>query len=95
MHFIIILSSIGLILLYYFRQTEITRWKIKIELWSTYLQKEIELMILEKKENEKAIEFQNLNFTVTNHCLSLRDERGGEDFCYDIASIELKNVCIV
>jgi len=52
-------------------------------------------MKIEKKENEKAIEFQNLNFTVTNHCLSLRDERNGEDLCYDIASIELKNVCII
>lgn len=52
-------------------------------------------MKIEKKENEKAIEFQNLNFDVTNHCLSLRDERNGEDLCYDIASIELKHVCII
>lgn len=58
------------------------------------LQKEIEQMKIEKKECEKAIEFQNLNFAVTNHCSSLRDERVGEDLCYDIASIALKNVCI-
>jgi len=51
-------------------------------------------MKIEKEECEKAIEFQNLNFAVTNHCLSLRDEKGGEDLCYDIASVELKNVCV-
>lgn len=51
-------------------------------------------MKIEKKECEKTIEFQNLNFAVTNHCSSLRDERVGEDLCYDIASIALKNVCI-
>ncbi|XP_050053868.1 tektin-2-like isoform X2 [Aphis gossypii] len=73
------------------RQTEITRWKIKIELCLKHLQKEIEQMKIEKKECEKTIEFQNLNFAVTNHCSSLRDERVGEDLCYDIASIALKN----
>ncbi|XP_025200186.1 tektin-2-like [Melanaphis sacchari] len=73
------------------RQTEITRWKNKIELRSTRLQKEIEEMKIEKKENEKTLEFQNLNFAVTNHCLSLRDERNYEDLCYDIASVALKH----
>jgi len=51
-------------------------------------------MKIEKKETEKVIEFQNLNFAVTNHCLSLRDGKGGEDLCYDTASVELKNVYI-
>jgi len=50
---------------------------------------------IEKEKTEKFIEFLNLNFTVTNHCLSIRDERGGADLCHDIASIELKKVCIV
>lgn len=58
------------------------------------MQEEIEEMKNEKKECEKVLEFQNLNFAVTNHCSSIRDERIGEDFCYDIASIALKNVCI-
>lgn len=40
------------------------------------------------------MEFLNLNFTVTNHCLSIRDERGGTDLCHDIVSVELKHVCV-
>lgn len=48
----------------------------------------------EKEQTEKDLEFLNLNFTVTNHCLSIRDERGGADLCYDIVSIELKNVSV-
>jgi len=48
----------------------------------------------EKNQTEKVLEFLNLNFTITNHCLSIRDERGGADLCHDIVSVELKNVCI-
>lgn len=48
----------------------------------------------EKKQTEQTLEYLNLNFTVTNHCLRIRDERGGADLCHDIAHIELKNVCI-
>lgn len=48
----------------------------------------------EKELTEQVLEFLNLNFTITNHCLTIRDERGGADYCYDVASIELKNVCI-
>lgn len=46
----------------------------------------------EKVQSEQVLEFLNLNFTVTNHCLSIREERGGGDLCYDIVSVELKNV---
>lgn len=46
----------------------------------------------EKVQSEQILEFLNLNFTVTNHCLSIREERGGADLCYDIVSVELKNV---
>lgn len=56
------------------------------------LQKEIENMKDEKVQSEHVLEFLNLNFTVTNHCLSIREERGGADLCYDIVSVELKNV---
>lgn len=48
----------------------------------------------EKEQTEHVLEFLNLNFAITNHCLTIRDERGGADYCYDVASIELKNVCI-
>lgn len=48
----------------------------------------------EKEQTERVLEFLNLNFTVTNHCLSIRDERGGADLCYDVVSIELKKVCV-
>jgi len=65
-----------------------------IEFSLIHLQREIEEMKIEKRENENTIEFQNLNFRVTNHCLGLRDARIGEDLCYDIASIALKNVYI-
>lgn len=46
----------------------------------------------EKQLTEEVLEFLNLNFTVTNHCLRIRDERGGTDLCYDIAYVELKKV---
>lgn len=46
----------------------------------------------EKELTEQILEYLNLNFTVTNHCLSIRDERGGADLCHDVAHIELKNV---
>lgn len=77
-----------------FRRTEITRWKNLIELLYKDLQKEIEDLKNEKKKTEEVLDNLNLNFTVTNHCLSIRDERGGADFCYDIASAELNTVCI-
>ncbi|XP_027846423.1 tektin-B1-like [Aphis gossypii] len=73
------------------RRIEITRWKYLIELCYKNLQKEIKDLKIEKEKTEKFIEFLNLNFTVTNHCLSIRDERGATDLCHDIASIELKN----
>ncbi|XP_026811280.1 tektin-B1-like [Rhopalosiphum maidis] len=73
------------------RQFEIKCWKTKIELKLIRLQTEIEEIKIEKRESEKTLEFQNLNFKVTNHCLGLRDERIGEDLCNDIASIALKN----
>ncbi|KAL4112315.1 hypothetical protein QTP88_016127 [Uroleucon formosanum] len=72
------------------RRIEITRWKNLIELSYKNLQKEIKDLKIEKEKTEKFIEFLNLNFTVTNHCLSIRDERGDADLCHDIASIELK-----
>jgi len=78
--------------LYFSRRTEITRWKNLIEIYYQKLQTEIEDMKNEKKQTEQVLEFLNLNFTVTNHCLSIRDERGGTDLCYDIVSVELKNV---
>lgn len=59
------------------------------------LQKEIEELKNEKLLTEKTLEFFNLYFTASNHCLSIRDERGGADLCHDIAQIELKNVCFV
>jgi len=80
---------------YTFRRIEITRWKNLIELGYKNLQKEIKDLKIEKEKTEKFIEFLNLNFTVTNHCLSIRDERGGVDLCHDIASIELKKVCTI
>jgi len=61
-------------------------------LYHEKLQKEIENMKDEKVQSEHVLEFLNLNFTVTNHCLSIREERGGADLCYDIVSVELKNV---
>ncbi|XP_025194440.1 tektin-B1-like [Melanaphis sacchari] len=73
------------------RRLEITRWKYLIELCYKNLQKEIKDLKIEKEKTEKFIEFLDLNFTVTNHCLSIRDERGVTDLCHDIASIELKN----
>ncbi|XP_022177341.1 tektin-B1-like [Myzus persicae] len=72
------------------RRIEIIRWKNLIELCYKNLQKEIKDLKIEKEKTEKFIEFLNLNFTVTNHCLSIRDERGDADLCHDIASIELK-----
>jgi len=78
--------------LYFSRRTEITRWKNLIEIYYQKLQTEIEDMKNEKKQTEQVLEFLNLNFTVTNHCQSIRDERGGTDLCYDIVSVELKNV---
>lgn len=78
----------------FFRRTEIIRWKNLIDIYYKNIQKEIEDMKNEKKQTEQTLEYLNLNFTVTNHCLSIRDERGGADLCHDIAQIELKNVCI-
>lgn len=74
------------------RRIEITRWKKVIEKYYKNLLKEIQDMKNEKVQTEQFLEFLNLNFTVTNHCSSIRDERGGVDLCYDIASVELKNV---
>jgi aminopeptidase-like protein len=65
-----------------------------IEFCLISLQREIKEMKIEKRENENTIEFQNLNFHVTNYCIGVRDERIGEDLCNDIASIALKNVYI-
>ncbi|XP_050433254.1 tektin-2 [Adelges cooleyi] len=73
------------------RQTELKQWKYLIEKYYADLVKEIKDMKNEKLQTEQTLEFLNLNFTVTNHCLSIRDERGGADLCYDIADIELKN----
>lgn len=66
-----------------------------IELLYKDLQKEIEDIKNEKKLNEEVLDLLNLNFTITNHCLSIRDERRCADFCYDIASTELHTVCII
>lgn len=76
----------------FYRRTEIIRWKSLIDIYYQNIQKEIEDMKNEKKQTEQTLEYLNLNFTVTNHCLSIRDERGGADLCHDIAHIELKNV---
>lgn len=51
-------------------------------------------MKADKEQTEQVLEFLNLNFTVTNICLSIREEKGGSDLCYDTAYIELKNVHI-
>lgn len=79
----------------FFRRTEIIRWKNVIEICYKNVQKEIEDIKNEKEQTEKVLEFLNLNFTITNHCISIRDERGGADLCYDIVSIELKNVRVL
>lgn len=41
---------------------------------------------------EQMIESLDLTFAVTNNSLSIKDERGASDLCYDTAYIELKNV---
>lgn len=48
----------------------------------------------EKSQTEEVIEFLNLNFKITNHCMRIRDERGSADFCYDMVSKELDTVCV-
>lgn len=78
-----------------YRRTEIIRWKSQIEILYKDLEKEIEDIKSEKKKTEEVLDHLNFNFTITNHCLSIRDERGCADFCYDIASAEINTVCIV
>lgn len=46
----------------------------------------------EKSLTEKEIEFYNLNFTVVNECLTLRDEKTSNDLCRDAVEAELNSV---
>ncbi|VVC43023.1 Hypothetical protein CINCED_3A004158 [Cinara cedri] len=73
------------------RCTEVSRWKDLFEIYYKHIQTEIENMKNDKKISEHYIEFLNLNFSVTNHCLSIREERVSSDLCYDSAYVELKN----
>lgn len=56
------------------------------------IEKEISDLAAEKEITETEIENLNLNFTLVNECLSMRDQRGGSDLCRDEAETELKHV---
>lgn len=49
----------------------------------------------DKKQMEQLIEKLYVIFSVTNNCMSIKDERGPSDLLFDTTYIELKNVCIV
>ncbi|KAG8311469.1 tektin 2 (testicular) [Homalodisca vitripennis] len=55
------------------------------------VEKEIADLTTEKEITESEIENLNLNFTLANECLSMRDQRGGADLCRDEAETELKH----
>ncbi|XP_050522482.1 tektin-2-like [Daktulosphaira vitifoliae] len=72
-------------------QTQLLKWKNSIQEYYKKLEKEVTILKSEKNLSERILEFLHINFSVINHCMSIRDERGGSDLCYDIADIELKN----
>lgn len=77
---------------YVFSITEVTRWRELIHKCLQAVEKEIADLTSEKEITEREIENLNLNFTLVNECLSMRDQRGGADLCRDEAERELKHV---
>ncbi|XP_054288147.1 tektin-2-like [Macrosteles quadrilineatus] len=73
------------------RITEVSRWRELIESCLKAIEKEIAELSSEKEITETEIERLNLNFTVVNECLSMRDQRGGADLCRDEGEAELKH----
>ncbi|XP_025422929.1 tektin-2-like [Sipha flava] len=71
------------------RSAEITLWKNVIQLLYDDLEREVQYMQDDKSKTEDVLKFLNLNFKITNHCKSIRDERESADFCHDNASVEL------
>ncbi|XP_026676093.1 tektin-2 [Diaphorina citri] len=55
------------------------------------IEKEIQHLSEEKSLTEREIELYNLNFTVVNECLTLRDEKTSNDLCRDAVERELNS----
>ncbi|KAI5737324.1 hypothetical protein M8J76_012338 [Diaphorina citri] len=69
--------------------TEISRWKDALDKCQSQIEKEIQQLSEEKSLTEREIELYNLNFTVVNECLTLRDEKTSNDLCRDAVEREL------
>lgn len=75
------------------RVTEVSRWQDIMNNCLQAIEQEIADMASEKAITEAETEALNLNFTLVNECLTMRDQRGGSDLCRDEAEVELKHVC--
>ncbi|XP_014277163.1 tektin-B1 [Halyomorpha halys] len=73
------------------RVVEISKWAEIFKNKISAIDREVALMTKEKDLTETEIEFLGLSFTVTNECLTQRDQRGGADLCTDDAEIEIKH----
>ncbi|KAL1458308.1 hypothetical protein WDU94_008469 [Cyamophila willieti] len=71
------------------RITEISRWRDALNKCRTQIEAELRELSVEKSLTEKEIELYNLNFTVVNECLTLRDEKTSNDLCRDAVEAEL------
>ncbi|XP_030760676.1 tektin-2 [Sitophilus oryzae] len=78
------------------RITELDRWKETLEACLRRIDKEVGLLKDEKFETEKEIDAFGIPLTVISECISMRDNRQGNELTYDEGDTELKReLCVV